>query len=113
MPLTIQSSEGTVTAYLQGEIDHHSAAALREEIDSHLEGGQVSLLILDFGGVTFMDSSGIGLVMGRYRQMEYRGGSLQLTNTPPQIYKVMRIAGLHRLATIERQKPNEKEDAQC
>ena len=113
MPLTIQSSEGTVTAYLQGEIDHHSAAALREEIDSHLTGGQVSLLILDFGGVTFMDSSGIGLVMGRYRQMEYQGGSLQLINTPPQIYKVMRIAGLHKLATIERQKPNEKEDAQC
>lgn len=113
MPLTIQSSGGTVTAYLQGEIDHHSAAALREEIDSHLTGGQVSLLILDFGGVTFMDSSGIGLVMGRYRQMEYQGGSLQLINTPPQIYKVMRIAGLHKLATIERQKPNEKEDAQC
>ena len=113
MPLTIQSSEGTVTAYLQGEIDHHSAAALREEIDSHLTGGQVSLLILDFGGVTFMDSSGIGLVMGRYRQMEYQGGSLQLINTPPQIYKVMRIAGLHKLATIESQKPNEKEDAQC
>ena len=111
MPVTIQSGEGTVTAYLQGEIDHHSAAAMREEIDSHLTGGQVSLLILDFGGVTFMDSSGIGLVMGRYRQMEYQGGSLQLINTPPQIYKVMRIAGLHKLATVERQK--EKEDAEC
>ena len=111
MPLTIQSSEGTVTAYLQGEIDHHCAAALREEIDSYLTEGQVSLLILDFGGVTFMDSSGIGLVMGRYRQIEHCGGSLQITNAPRQIYKVMRIAGLHKLATIEPGK--EKEDAGC
>lgn len=113
MPLTIQSSEGTVTAYLQGEIDHHSAASFREEIDSYLASGQVSLLILDFGGVTFMDSSGIGLVMGRYRQMEYYGGSMQLTNTPPQIYKVMRIAGLHKLATIERAPQKEQEDTGC
>lgn len=110
MPLTIQSSQGTVTAYLQGEIDHHSATAIREEIDSYLTGGQVSLLILDFGGVTFMDSSGIGLVMGRYRQMEYQGGALQLVNTPPQIYKVMRIAGLHKLATIERAPQKEEEE---
>ncbi len=113
MPITIQSSEGTVTAYLQGEIDHHSAAALREEIDSCLTEGQVSLLILDFGGVTFMDSSGIGLVMGRYRQMEYAGGSLQLVNLPPHIYKVMRIAGLHRLAAMERTPQKKEEESGC
>ncbi len=102
MPVTIQATQGTVTAYLSGEIDHHCAAPIREEIDSHLQDGQVTLLILDFGGVTFMDSSGIGLVMGRYRQMQYVNGSVQVVNTPPHIYKVMRIAGLHKLATIER-----------
>ncbi len=111
MPLTIQASEGTVTAYLSGEIDHHTAAAMREEIDAYLTQGQVSLLILDFGNVTFMDSSGIGLVMGRYRQLQYTGGVLQIVNTPPSIYKVMRIAGLHRLATIERVSQKQQEDS--
>ncbi len=111
MPLQIQSDGETVTAFLSGEIDHHAAAAMREEIDAHLVGGTVKLLILDFGNVTFMDSSGIGLVMGRYRQIQYNDGQLQILNTPPQIYKVMRIAGLHRLATIQRALPQTQEDS--
>lgn len=110
MPLTIQADETTVTVYLSGEIDHHTAAQMREEIDSYLLGGQVTLLVMDFGGVSFMDSSGIGLVLGRFRQIQYNGGALHLVNTPPSIYKVMRIAGLHRLATIEQATPNTKED---
>ena len=102
MSVTIESSGQTLTAYLDGEIDHHTAREIREKIDSELEGGNVKLLIIDFRDVTFMDSSGIGLVMGRYRQMKFYDGELQVVNTSPQIYKVMRVAGLDRLALIER-----------
>ena len=102
MPVRIEESEQTVTAFLEGEIDHHSSAEIREAIDRALELGTVKLLVLDFGDVTFMDSSGIGLVMGRYRQMRFYGGELKVINTSGQIYKVMRIAGLDRLAVIEK-----------
>ena len=102
MSIRIQSNGETVTAFLEGEIDHHTAAEMREAIDAELVGGTVKLLILDFREVTFMDSSGIGLVMGRYRQIKYNDGELQVINTSPQIYKVMRIAGLERLAVIEK-----------
>lgn len=102
MPVRIESSGQTVTAYLEGELDHHTAREIRETIDAELENGNVKLLIIDFRDVTFMDSSGIGLVMGRYRQMKFYDGELQVVNTSPQIYKVMRIAGLDRLAMIER-----------
>ena len=102
MPVRIESSGQTVTAYLEGELDHHTAREIRETIDAELENGSVKLLIIDFRDVTFMDSSGIGLVMGRYRQMKFYDGELQVVNTSPQIYKVMRIAGLDRLAMIER-----------
>ncbi len=102
MPVHIQSDGETVTAFLEGEIDHHSAVAMRETIDAHLIAGNAKLLIMDFRDVTFMDSSGIGLVMGRYRQIRYNDGSLQIINTSPQIYKVMRIAGLERLAVLEK-----------
>ena len=108
--MNIKTTGEVLTVYLSGEIDHHSAKGMREEIDKAIEYGMPSLLILDFSDVTFMDSSGIGLVMGRYRQMEYQGGALQLVNTPPQIYKVMRIAGLHKLATIERAPQKEEEE---
>lgn len=102
MPVRIEEGNTTVTAYLEGEIDHHSAREIRETIDAALELGTINLLVLDFGDVTFMDSSGIGLVMGRYRQMKFYGGELKVINTSPQIYKVMRIAGLDRLAVIEK-----------
>ncbi len=102
MSVRIQSDGQTVTAYLEGEIDHHTAAEMRRAIDDELQCGTVKLLILDFRDVSFMDSSGIGLVMGRYRLMRFYGGQLQVLNTSPQIYKVMRIAGLERLAVIEK-----------
>ncbi len=101
MSIRIQSDGETVTAYLEGEIDHHAAAEMREAIDAELNGG-ARLLILDFRDVTFMDSSGIGLVMGRYRQIRRNEGELQVVNTSPQIYKVMRVAGLDRLAVLEK-----------
>ncbi len=91
-----------VTAYLDGEIDHHTAKGIREEIDAAIERNSPSLLILDFRDVTFMDSSGIGLVMGRYRQIKLTDGELHVTNTSPQIFKVMRLAGLDRLAVIDK-----------
>ena len=102
MSVRIESTAQVITAYLDGEIDHHTAKEIREEIDAEIERSMAKLLILDFREVTFMDSSGIGLVMGRYRQMQFHDGELQVVNTSPQIYKVMRVAGLDRLATIEK-----------
>lgn len=102
MPLSIQASGEVVTAYLTGEIDHHSAKPIREEIDAAIEFNMPSLLILDFGGVTFMDSSGIGLVMGRFRNLQKNGATLSITSLPPNIYKVMKLSGIERLAKIEK-----------
>ena len=84
---------------LSGELDHHNAAIIREEVDRELD-GSVKLLTLDMSGITFMDSSGIGLVMGRYQVMKNIGGRVSLQNTPVHIRKVMRLAGLDRFATI-------------
>lgn len=105
MPIRIESDSQTVTAFLSGEIDHHSAVAMRQAIDAHLVGGTAKLLVMDFRDVTFMDSSGIGLVMGRYRQIKHNDGVLHILNPSPHIYKVMRIAGLERLAVIEKSNP--------
>lgn len=102
MPLNIQATKEVVTVYLTGEIDHHSAKPIREEIDSAIEFNMPSLLILDFGGVSFMDSSGIGLVMGRFRNLQKNNASLNITNLPPNIYKVMKLSGIEKLAKIEK-----------
>ncbi len=89
-----------ITACLSGEIDHHSAAEMREKIDAAIVEHQPSLLVLDFKNVQFMDSSGIGLVMGRYKAINAVNGELTITNTSPHIRKVLRLAGMERLAKI-------------
>ncbi len=104
MSCEIRSVGELLTVMLDGEIDHHSAKEIREKIDEAIEFNMPSLLIMDFERVTFMDSSGIGLVMGRYRTLQKKGAKLNLTNLPPNIYKVMKLAGIERLAKIEKEK---------
>lgn len=107
MSVDIKAVGELLTVMLYGEIDHHAAKDIREKIDEAIEFNMPSLVIMDFGGVTFMDSSGIGLVMGRYGILQKKGAKLNLTNLPPNIYKVMRLAGIERLAKIERENENE------
>ena len=101
MPVKITVSGEVVTAFLDGEIDHHTASVIRKEIDAAVEKNMPTLLVLDFRDVSFMDSSGIGLVMGRYKLLKPMGASLHVTNTSPQIGKVMKLAGLDRLAKLD------------
>lgn len=101
MAVYIDSPEhGVLMCRLTGEIDHHSARWLRMDIDTAISDYKPKILRLDFSGVTFMDSSGIGLVMGRYKNMKLSGGSVELTNMPEYIEKVMLMAGMDKLADM-------------
>ena len=102
MLVEINVTGEVVTAYLYGELDHHTAKEMRESIDLAVELNMPTLLVLDFKNITFMDSSGIGLVMGRYRNLLKNGAELHIVNAPPNIYKVMRLAGLEKLAKLEK-----------
>ena len=101
MNLRIELKGGAMTASMRGELDHHTARAMREAIDNAVELNMPSRLVLNFKNISFMDSSGIGLVMGRYRLLAKTGAELVISETPPQIYKVMKLAGLERLARLE------------
>ena len=83
MAVELQTQEKTLIAILSGEIDHHCAQPMRAEIDAKIDDLQPSVLVLDFAGVTFMDSSGIGLIMGRHRTMEAIGGNVIVRDPPP------------------------------
>ena len=102
MNVKIVTSQQKMTAYLDGEIDHHTAGGIREEIDNALMTKKPEVLKLDFDNVTFMDSSGVGLVMGRYRTLSMFGGKLIVSNLSPQFYKIMKLSGLEKIATINK-----------
>lgn len=98
MPVYITNAGGgTIVAKITGEIDHHSSRWLRMDIDTAIIDNDPKRLMLDFSGVSFMDSSGVGLVMGRYKNMRERGGEVTLINMPEYIEKVMNLAGMDKL----------------
>ncbi len=106
MAVKINVTGEVVTAYLTGELDHHTAKDMREAVDNAVELNMPSLLVLDFSGITFMDSSGIGLVMGRYRNLQKTGAVLHITGAPPTIHKVLKLAGIEKLAKLEGENQN-------
>lgn len=108
MSTDINIDGSIMTALLDGEIDHHNAPSIREKIDSYAVNFHPQKLILDFRKVTFMDSSGIGLVMGRYKAVSAFNCTLEIHNLSLHAYKVMRLAGLDKIAILTRRP---KEDA--
>ena len=107
MGVEIISNPLSVSALLSGEIDHHTAAAMRADIDAAAAAQQPKILRLDFADVTFMDSSAVGLVMGRYRLLQGWQGKLEVTNLSERNYKMMRLAGMQALCPLSQKRNKE------
>lgn len=101
MPVKLENREKTLVAFVDGEIDHHTAKGIRETIDIAIVRDKPDKLVLDFSGITFMDSSGVGLIMGRYKMM---CGKLKVTGAPPSTEKMLKLSGLLRLNVMEESK---------
>ena len=97
-------STKTVTAQICGELDHHIAKQIREEIDVTCQRTEPEELILDFSELSFMDSSGIGLIMGRYRMMQLLSGRVTIVGAAPQIKKVLQLSGISELVGFKERK---------
>jgi len=90
----------SLTVYLSGEIDHCAAEMLREEIEALIRKTKTNALTLDFKDVVFMDSSGIGMLIGRYKTMMSCGGRISACQLRQPIERLYRMAGLHRIIPI-------------
>ncbi len=100
--LSLSCVGSTLTAALGGEIDHHSAVMVREKIDEALYAHRPALLVIDIGNVEFMDSSGLGLIMGRLAKTRELGTALTVANPSARAVKMLKMAGLDRFITNER-----------
>ena len=101
MKIETCEKDGVLLARVTGEIDHHSAAGIREEIDRLLYSCRPQKLILDLGRTDFMDSSGLGLILGRMRKCEEAGIGFCLVNPTPPICKILKLAGVESRLEIE------------
>ena len=102
MNVNFTSSVRNLIVSVTGELDQHNASYLREQTDLKITHSNIKNLVFDFTNLDFMDSSGIGLVMGRYKNLKKSGATLNLTNLPSNIYKVMKLAGIEKLAKIDK-----------
>ena len=100
----VERREETLILTLHGEIDHHSASGVRGEMDERILEERPKKTVLDLSAIEFMDSSGLGLIMGRYALMQKLGGELTLRNPHKRIVKIFELAGLGRMVRIEEEK---------
>ena len=96
MEMTYKAEDRQLTITLTGELDHHAAKGLMEAIDRCMEQNLPVKTLLDLGGLTFMDSSGIAVVLRAKRRMEALAGALVVVNIPRQAARVLETAGLSR-----------------
>ena len=87
----------TLHVYLEGELDLHNADELKEAIDIEIDKKGIKNIVLHMEKLTFIDSSGLGVLLGRYKKLLPLGGKLKIANVPPNIYKIMELSGLPKI----------------
>ena len=102
MGLTCTGGDREICMALSGEVDHHHARGLMTEIEREIDRELPKHVTLDLGGVTFMDSSGIGLVLGRVRLLQFWKGRVVLCGLSPSLGRMVELSGIGTLASIER-----------
>ena len=90
----------TLLLRLDGELDMHTAAMVRQAIDLEIEKRGIRTVILNLQDVRFVDSSGLGVIIGRYKKLLPLGGKLKITNVPPHIFKIMELSGLPKIISF-------------
>ena len=98
-------SDGSLFITIEGEIDHHTAKFIRGEIDKAIFYYRPKIAVLNVGNVAFMDSSGLGLILGRYTSVREVGGILKIMNPSKEIEKILALAGIERLIPIVKNTP--------
>ncbi len=101
MSFSFQIHNNTVWAAISGEVDMQVAALWREALDREMNISYARNLIFDFSAVTFIDSSGLGVVLGRYKRAAARGGKVKIVGANRQVYKILVLSGFAKLMEVE------------
>ena len=95
--LEFERRRQTLTVRLEDELDHRAAQQLRRELDELLQDGTIRRLVLDLEKLNFMDSSGVGFIIGRYKLMVQRGGSVAVKNADRRMDRIFQMSGLYEI----------------
>ena len=95
-----QVQENCLTIYLPAEVDHHNAEEMKRKADKLIDRNHIKYVIFDFENTDFMDSSGIGVIMGRYKTISLAGGEVWAVHTDARIRKILTLSGVTKIMQI-------------
>lgn len=98
--MNYQIQENCLTIYLPNELDHHKAEEIRKTSDVLIEKHHIKHIIFDFGETNFMDSSGIGVIMGRYKLIMLLGGEIWAVHTSERMKKILMMSGVTKIMKV-------------
>ncbi len=87
---------------LKGELDHHTADMVKARMEEAIESGKSLHIILCMKELDFMDSSGLGVILGRYKQVTSKGGKMVVCDVSPAVYRLFEMSGLFKIVSIEK-----------
>lgn len=97
MPNICETKDNLIIVRLHGDLDHHIAAQIKEEIDKYIADKSLYRIAFDFRNVLFMDSSGIGLIMGRYKKIKPMNGEIFVCNLGLSMQRIFKLSGLYKI----------------
>ena len=97
MHIRFKHQSDVTTAYLAGELDHHTAGQVKDALDEMIKKHQDANLVLDLKNLSFMDSSGLGMILGRYKMLKTYGNQMYVKNANQQIEKVFNVSGIYKI----------------
>lgn len=99
MQLQTFRKDGTLVARFEGELDEHTATGARERLDKLIADGGFHNFVFDFERLSFMDSTGIGMLLGRYKSLKREGAGIYIARPNPHVDKILNLAGIYSIIT--------------
>ncbi len=109
MEYKFNNEKQVLVMFIEDEIDHHTAEKIRRKTDNEIQRYLPKKTILDFTKVNFMDSAGIGLIIGRYKLMSILSGSLEIHNPSDEVKRILQMSGIEKIIPIIENKEDKNE----
>ncbi|UHA72913.1 anti-sigma F factor antagonist [Paenibacillus sp. 481] len=100
LQVELEHQQNVLITRLRGELDHHTAEVVRIQLDDAIQRGHVNHVVLSLRELTFMDSSGLGVILGRYKQIKGKGGKMAVCNINPAVRRLFELSGLFKIVHV-------------
>lgn len=100
--IDLETKGNVLCIRLEGELDHHTSGQLRERVEAAIDQNQIRHIVLNLEHLKFMDSSGLGVILGRYKRIKNQGGEMVVCAISPSIKRLFEMSGMFKIIRLEK-----------